>query len=56
MDVHNNGSIWHFSINNYHQGELWKRDDVWVFYGNAQDSLMFEDIQILGAMIEEAIG
>lgn len=44
---------WHFMVDYCYKGSLWKRGDVWVFYGNAEQELTFEDIQILGEIIEE---
>lgn len=42
--------IWFVTVNNYHQGEMWKRGDTWVCYDT---DLTYEDIQILGEIIEK---
>lgn len=41
--------IWFVLVNNYHQGQIWKRGDQWVCYDT---DLTFEDIQIIGEIIE----
>lgn len=47
------GGIFYITIENYHQGQMWKRNGQWVGYMADKSEITAEDIQILGEMIDE---
>lgn len=49
-----NGGI-HIYIDNYYNGCLFKRNNVWVAFFNQPDHFTFEDVCILGEIIENEI-
>ena len=44
---------WHLNVDGYHWGSMWKRGNMWVFYGGGKEKLTLDDIAALGEMIEE---
>lgn len=47
------GGIFYITIDNYHHGQMWKRNNEWVGYMADKSELTAEDVQILGEMIDE---
>ena len=51
MNGHN--GWYHVYIDKYFMGQLFYRNDRWVFFGNIEKELTFEDVEILGQIIDE---
>jgi len=51
MNGHN--GWYHVYMDNYFKGQMFYRDETWVFFGNSQNEFTFEDVEILGQIIDE---
>jgi len=47
-----NSGGYHLYIDKYFRGQMFYRNERWVFFGNMEKELTFEDVEILGQIID----